>query len=221
MCEGKKLRTPCSTRHSRNSCHLTLCRADLTIEKGVESVVDSVAGLNGGLHGLIHCAASGVHKSFDELTLRHYDWTFSLNVRAFFDLVKRLLPRFAAHASIVAVSSQRGTACRAVVFSGRSFQRGIRSVGQAPGSRVGSRAASGSISCLQGQWRLIPGRHARTPRNDWLRSRNALPRAARDTGRGGANRSVPLFRCGPSHHRPYTGRRRRCRIACVASLIGA
>src|SRR6476660_6974310 len=65
---------------------LTLCRADLTIEKGVESVVDTVAGLNGGLHGLIHCAASGVHKSFDELTLRHYDWTFSLNVRAFFDL---------------------------------------------------------------------------------------------------------------------------------------
>jgi NAD(P)-dependent dehydrogenase (short-subunit alcohol dehydrogenase family) len=85
---------------------VSLCRADLTIDKGLDAVVDAVAGLEGGLHGLIHCAATGVHKPFDELTLRHYDWTFALNVRAFFDLVKRLLSRFAAQASIVAVSSQ-------------------------------------------------------------------------------------------------------------------
>ncbi|HLZ34947.1 MAG TPA: SDR family oxidoreductase [Nitrospira sp.] len=86
--------------------HLTLCRADLTIPKGLDSVEEVVTGLTGGLHGLVYCAATGVHKSFDELTLRHYDWTFALNVRAFFDLVKRLLPRFASDASIVAVSSQ-------------------------------------------------------------------------------------------------------------------
>ena len=67
---------------------------------------ETVAGLSGGLHGLVHCAATGVHKPFDELTLRHYDWTFALNVRAFFDLVKRILPQFATSASIVAVSSQ-------------------------------------------------------------------------------------------------------------------
>lgn len=85
---------------------LTLCRADLTAPKGLESVEEAVSGLNQRLHGLVHCAATGVHKSFDELTLRHYDWTFALNVRAFFDLVKRLLPRFASEASIVAVSSQ-------------------------------------------------------------------------------------------------------------------
>lgn len=85
---------------------LTVCRADLTVAKGLESVEEIIAGLDGGLHGLVHCAATGVHKSFDELTLRHYDWTFALNVRAFFDLVKRLLPRFASDASIVAISSQ-------------------------------------------------------------------------------------------------------------------
>ena len=85
---------------------LKVCRADLTVAKGLESVEEIIAGLDGGLHGLVHCAATGVHKSFDELTLRHYDWTFALNVRAFFDLVKRLLPRFASGASIVAVSSQ-------------------------------------------------------------------------------------------------------------------
>lgn len=85
---------------------LTVCRADLTVAKGLESVEEIIAGLDGGLHGLVHCAATGVHKSFDELTLRHYDWTFALNVRAFFDLVKRLLPRFTSDASIVAISSQ-------------------------------------------------------------------------------------------------------------------
>jgi enoyl-[acyl-carrier protein] reductase III len=85
---------------------LTLCRADLTIEKGLETIDQRMASLDGGLYGLVHCAATGVHKPFDELTLRHYDWTFALNVRAFFDLVKRVLPRFSAEGSIVAVSSQ-------------------------------------------------------------------------------------------------------------------
>lgn len=85
---------------------IRLCRADLTIAKGLDTIEEAVGNLRGGLHGLVHCAATGVHKPFDELTLRHYDWTFALNVRAFFDLVKRLLPRFAAQASIVAVSSQ-------------------------------------------------------------------------------------------------------------------
>ncbi len=85
---------------------LTLCRADLTIDKGLDAIEQSITGLDGGLHALVHCAATGVHKSFDELTVRHLDWTVALNVRAFFALVKRLLPRFASEASIVAVSSQ-------------------------------------------------------------------------------------------------------------------
>ncbi|MFN0171026.1 MAG: SDR family oxidoreductase [Bryobacteraceae bacterium] len=83
-----------------------LCRADLTSEKGLDVVESEIVRLGGGLHGLVHCAATGVHKAFDELTLRHYDWTFALNVRAFFELVRRILPRFAAEATIVAVSSQ-------------------------------------------------------------------------------------------------------------------
>lgn len=103
---GKKGADALLAQAQQEQLPLTICRADLTIDKGLESVVETVTGLNGGLHGLVHCAASGVHKSFDELTLRHYDWTFALNVRAFFELVKRLLPRFAPHASIVAVSSQ-------------------------------------------------------------------------------------------------------------------
>src|SRR5512139_1839449 len=85
---------------------ITVCRADLTAANGLDDLENAIVGLGGNLHGLVHCAATGVHKAFEELTLRHYDWIFALNVRAFFDLVRRLLPRFAADASIVAVSSQ-------------------------------------------------------------------------------------------------------------------
>jgi enoyl-[acyl-carrier protein] reductase III len=85
---------------------ITVCRADLTAPRGLNDLEEAIAGLGGDLHSLVHCAATGIHKAFEELTLRHYDWTFALNVRAFFDLVKRLLPRFAADASIVAISSQ-------------------------------------------------------------------------------------------------------------------
>ncbi len=88
---------------------ITLCRADLTTSKGIEELVQAAARFTGGLHALVHCAATGVHKPFNELTLRHYDWTFALNVRAFFDLVHRLLPEFAAAAHVVALSSHGAT----------------------------------------------------------------------------------------------------------------
>jgi enoyl-[acyl-carrier protein] reductase III len=37
--------------------------------------------------------------------MRHFDWTFSLNVGSFFKLIKLLLPRFSKGSSVVAVSS--------------------------------------------------------------------------------------------------------------------
>jgi NAD(P)-dependent dehydrogenase (short-subunit alcohol dehydrogenase family) len=40
------------------------------------------------------------------LSTRHFDWTFGLNVRAFFELVQRLSPRLPAGSSIVAISSE-------------------------------------------------------------------------------------------------------------------
>lgn len=103
---GQKAADVLLAQAQQENLRLTLCRADLTIANGLENLEATVAGLSGGLHGLVHCAATGVHKSFEELTLRHYDWTFALNVRALFDLVKRLLPRFSGDASIVALSSQ-------------------------------------------------------------------------------------------------------------------
>lgn len=83
---------------------IEVCRADLTTETGMQRLLDALG--SGTVSAVVHCAATGVHRPIEELTLRHWDFTFALNLRAFFDLVKSVLPRMAADATIVAVSSQ-------------------------------------------------------------------------------------------------------------------
>jgi enoyl-[acyl-carrier protein] reductase III len=83
---------------------IDICRADITHVNGIQTLL-SEAHYSKPVSGLVHCAATGVHRPIDQLTLRHFDWTFDLNVKAFLDLVQRLLPMFAPGASIVAISS--------------------------------------------------------------------------------------------------------------------
>ena len=85
--------------------HLDLCRADLTNAEGLQKTATAAEMTGAPLAGLVHCAAIGAHRPIAELTVRHFDWTMALNVRAFFELVKLLLPKFAVGASIVALSS--------------------------------------------------------------------------------------------------------------------
>ncbi len=85
---------------------IRIVRADLTSEKGVEALAAAVGEDSASLSCLVHCAATGVHRPFDQLTLRQFDWTFGLNVRAFFALVQRLLPHFHSGGSILGVSSE-------------------------------------------------------------------------------------------------------------------
>lgn len=88
---------------------LTLCRADLTTTEGLRQVDMAVAQAGSPLRGVVHCAATGTHRPVTELTTRHLDWTLALNVRAFFELTKLLLPRLNNPASIIAVSSPGAT----------------------------------------------------------------------------------------------------------------
>ena len=85
---------------------IELCRADLTSPKGLGKIKLSLGDADKSLDGLVHCAATGVHKKVEELTTRHFDWTFSLNVRAFLELVKLVQPRLRKDASILAISSK-------------------------------------------------------------------------------------------------------------------
>src|SRR5208283_4445951 len=83
---------------------VTVCRADLTSKEGLEKLDRSMQEGGPHLSGLVHCAATGVHRPIEELTDRHFDWTFSLNVGAFFKLIKLCLARFSNGSSVVAVS---------------------------------------------------------------------------------------------------------------------
>ena len=89
----------------KENLSMILLRADLTGAKGLEKIKQAIDELKEPLSGFIHCAATGVHKPLSELTSRHFDLIFALNVRAFFELVNLLLPNFTEGASIVAVSS--------------------------------------------------------------------------------------------------------------------
>jgi enoyl-[acyl-carrier protein] reductase III len=91
---------------AREGLALFTCRADLTSAKGLAHLDEHLEANLASLSGFVFCAATGVHKTLEELKARHFDWTFSLNVKAFFELTKLLLPRFRGPASIVALSSQ-------------------------------------------------------------------------------------------------------------------
>jgi enoyl-[acyl-carrier protein] reductase III len=104
------LRDEKSARHletiaSEERLAISLCRADLTSERGLEQIGRSLPDEAPQLSGLVHCAATGIHRPIEELTERHFDWTYNLNVRAFFKLIKLFMTRFSKGSSIVAVSS--------------------------------------------------------------------------------------------------------------------
>lgn len=93
---------------------IDLCRADVTSAKGLDQIEQTLDLREKPLSGMVFCAATGVHRKIEELTLRHFDWTFALNVRAFFELVQRIRKRLSEGSSVVAVSSEG--AVRAVPY---------------------------------------------------------------------------------------------------------
>ena len=86
-----------------NGLSVTTCRADVASPEGRARLLED-AGVE-TLSALVHCAATGVHRTLPELTGRHWDFTFALNVRALFELVKAVLPRLASGSSIIGLSS--------------------------------------------------------------------------------------------------------------------
>ena len=87
---------------------VSIIRADLSREKGMDKLFAAMDKILDGkeLDGIIHCAATGIHAPFDQLQLKHWDWTMNLNTRAFFDLMVRAKNLFTRGASIIALSSE-------------------------------------------------------------------------------------------------------------------
>lgn len=83
-----------------------LLRADVTSEGGLAAVKDRAGSLDKGLHSLIYAAATGVHRPFEQLTARHFDFTFALNVKSFLAVTQAVSPHLVEGSTIVAISSE-------------------------------------------------------------------------------------------------------------------
>lgn len=87
------------------SVSLRTLRGDLTAAKGLAALQESLAGVTPGSLSIVHAAATGVHRPFEALTLRHWDFTMALNVRAFLEVVQLLRPLLGRGSAIVPISS--------------------------------------------------------------------------------------------------------------------
>lgn len=85
---------------------VTCVRADISEDAGVKLLLGVLDAASARVDAFIHCAATGVHRPVEKLTLRHFDWTFALNVRSFFNLTVQLVPRLNSGAAVIPISSQ-------------------------------------------------------------------------------------------------------------------
>ena len=189
---------------------LEVLRADLTLPKGLSAVLERMAQPDAGIVSLVHCAATGVHRPIEELTTRHLDWTMTLNARAFFELLKGLLPsltgRFDGRCPVVG----RRRPCSAGLCSGRHVEGRAGVAGAA--RRSGTRPARHP--------RQHPGAGQRRDRSLGCASgqggaagRGAAAHAAGAAGRRSTRWPTPRMLSGGSrvrrHRRAYAGGRRR------------
>jgi enoyl-[acyl-carrier protein] reductase III len=142
-----------------------LCRADLTTPEGLRQIEAALGQITPPLRGFIHCAAIGTHRPFSELTVRHLDWTLALNVRAFFELAKMLVPKLGNGSSLVTISSpgaMRAVPDYAVVGASKgaleSLARHLAAELAPRGIRVNV-LAPGAVAT--DAWKAIPGGAAR------------------------------------------------------------
>jgi NAD(P)-dependent dehydrogenase (short-subunit alcohol dehydrogenase family) len=83
-----------------------LVSGDLSDPAHCRSVIDRAVGELGGIDVLVSNAAFQMtHKTLEEITDEEWDYTFRLNIGAFFYLVKAALPHMGAGSSIIGSSS--------------------------------------------------------------------------------------------------------------------
>jgi len=142
-----------------------LCRADLTTERGLEQLGLALEEAGPHLSGFIHCAATGIHRPIEELTERHFDWTFNLNLRAFLRVTKLLLTRFSKGSSVVAVSSwgaQRAIPSYSLVGSSKG---GLEALARHLAAELAPRGIRVNIltagAVITDAWKAMPDSEAR------------------------------------------------------------
>lgn len=83
-----------------------LTPADLSTDRGIETVVEQVKTAGRALDILVNNAAVAHLSAFEKVTAEQYQYTLALNVSAPFFLTQRLLPHFASRGgSVINISS--------------------------------------------------------------------------------------------------------------------
>ena len=150
---------------AKENLSITLCRADLTNERGFEQIERSLQESAPQLSGLVHCAATGIHRPIEELTDRHFDATLNLNVRAFFKLIKQHVGRFSQGSSIVAVSSLGATRALPLYSLVGSSKGALESLARHLAAELAPRGIRVNIltagAVATDAWKAIPNREER------------------------------------------------------------
>ena len=88
---------------------VTCVRGDLTDDVKFKEVVGAIQGATDRIDFLVHSAASGVHRPAMELSLKHLDWTFQINVFAIHNLIRECAGLMPSGSRIIGVTSSGGT----------------------------------------------------------------------------------------------------------------
>lgn len=84
-------------------------RGDLTRAEKFLDILSEIDKSTEHVDFVVHCAASGVHRDALDLTQKHLQWTFDINVFAIHNLIQSLKPKLKNGSRIVGVTSSGGT----------------------------------------------------------------------------------------------------------------
>jgi enoyl-[acyl-carrier protein] reductase III len=156
---------------------LELCRADITSPKGLQRITETIDQGGMTFDGMIHCAATGVHKPIEELNARFFEWTFSLNVFAFLEIFKLLRPRLRAGSAVVAISSMGAVFAVPNYALIGSSKASLESIARSMAAEYAHQRIRINVirpgSVLTDVWKIIPNGEARL---NEARSRTPLGR---------------------------------------------
>lgn len=88
---------------------ITTFRGDLTHDEKFQSLIAEIRAKTDTIDAIVHCAASGVHRSASELSAKHISWTFDINVVSLHRVITSLLDLIPNGGRIVGVTSSGGT----------------------------------------------------------------------------------------------------------------
>jgi enoyl-[acyl-carrier protein] reductase III len=85
---------------------LQVVKGDVSRDSGIAALREQLDVQMPQLSILVFAAATGVHRYATELSNRHFDFTFALNVRAFLEVAQLCRARMSQGGAIVALSSE-------------------------------------------------------------------------------------------------------------------